>query len=445
MSRLPQTAAQADVQRRLANLSARAPAEMELGLSRIAKALERLGDPQDKLPPVIHVAGTNGKGSTVAFMRAILAAGGLTTHVYTSPHLVRFNERIVVAGQEITDERLSAILGACEAAAGDLPLTYFEAVTAAAFVALAETPADVVLLETGLGGRLDATNLVSRPRACVFTPIALDHQDWLGETLPEIAYEKAGILKAGAKFVSGPQRPEALEVLERRALAVGADPHLYGQEWSAISEGGRLVYQDEEGLSDLSLPRLFGAHQVDNAALAVAALKAAGLSPPDDLVSLGIEAAEWPARMQRLTRGPLVDLTAREDGEAAEVWLDGGHNPHGGRAVARALADLEERSSRPLVLIVGMQKNKDARGYFEPFADLVSTVFTVAADKESAASPETLAREAQAAGLPAEPSASVEDALRAAMEQTGRSGAGMPRVLIAGSLYLAGEILEENG
>ena len=446
---LPQRAdeggAAAEVQRRLARLSAHAPDEIDLGLDRVRHALSRLGDPQDRLPPVIHVAGTNGKGSTIAVMRAVLAAGGLRSHVYTSPHLVRFNERIVVAGQEVTDERLSEVLGACEAAAGDLPLTYFEAVTAAAFQLFADEPADVVLLETGLGGRLDATNVVAAPRACVITPVALDHQSWLGETLAEIAYEKAGILKAGAKFVTGPQRPEALDVLERRALAVGADPHVYGQDWTATSEGGRLVYQDEGGLSDLSLPRLVGAHQVDNAALAVAAVKAAGLAPPDDLVSLGIEAAEWPARMQRLVRGPLVDLAQRHEGDPAELWLDGGHNPHAARAVARALADLDERSPRPLVLIAGMQGNKDAGGYFAPFADLVSTAYTVASDHLAAAERSALADTARAAGLPAEPVDSVAQGIERALEQMGRSGEGMPRILIGGSLYLAGEVLEQNG
>nr|WP_183816667.1 folylpolyglutamate synthase/dihydrofolate synthase family protein [Parvularcula dongshanensis] len=421
---------------------------MELGLGRIRKALSRLGDPQDRLPPVIHVAGTNGKGSVIAYMRAILAAGGLRCHVYTSPHLVRFNERIVVAGQEVSDEAFAETLGACEAAAGDLPLTYFEAVTAAAFLLFEREPADVVLLETGLGGRLDATNVVSAPRACVVTPVAFDHQDWLGETLEEIAYEKAGILKAGARFVTGPQRPEVLAVLESRALAVGANPHVFGQDWTAVSEGGRLVYQDEEGLSDLSLPRLPGAHQVDNAALAVAAVKAAGLAPPDDLLSLGLEAAEWPARLQRLRRGPLVRLAERHvsgGGEAAELWLDGGHNPHAGRAVARAMADLEERSPRPLILVAGMQANKDARGYFEPFADLASLVLTVAADKDSAAKPDALAATARSAGLPAEAGGSVAEALVRAMDQAALSGEGMPRILICGSLYLAGEVLEENG
>jgi dihydrofolate synthase/folylpolyglutamate synthase len=441
---IPQTAAAAEVQRRLARLSAGAPAEMVLGLDRIEKALVRLGDPHRKLPPVIHVAGTNGKGSTIAFMRAILAAGGLRCHVYTSPHLVRFNERIVVAGQEISDERLAEVLGACEAAAGDLPLTYFEAVTAAAFLAFAEEPADVVLLETGLGGRLDATNVVVGPRACVITPIGYDHQAWLGETIPEIAYEKAGILKQGSAFVTGPQRPEALETLKSRALAVGADPHVFGEEWSAVSEGGRLVYQDENGLSDLALPRLPGAHQVDNAALAVAALKAAGLAPQDDLMSLGIEAAEWPARMQRLTKGPLVALAQRHEGEHAELWLDGGHNPHAGRAIARALADFEEKSPKPLILIAGMQNNKDAAGFFEPFADLVSMVYTVASQQSAATPADALAEKVRNAGLPAEAAASVEDALRLAMDETGRSGEGMPRILICGSLYLAGEVLEEN-
>lgn len=438
--------AQAEVERLLTRFENANPANIVLGLERIGSALDRLGNPHTKLPPVIHVAGTNAKGSVVAFMRTILAAAGLRVHVYTSPHLVRFNERIVLAGQEIDDEQLASVLGRCEAAAGDLPLTYFEAATAAAFLAFAETPADVVLLETGLGGRLDATNIVPDPRATVITPIGLDHQDWLGETIAEIAFEKAGIIKPGATMVTGVQRPEALEVLKNRALALGADQHVLGEDWQIVREGSGFTYEDEGGLSDLKLPRMMGGHQIDNAGLAVAALKAAGLAPSDDFISMGIEATEWPARFQRLTRGPLVDIVTRHKGDPGELWLDGGHNPHAGRALARTIADLDERNPKPVVLVVGMQKNKDPLGFLAPFEGLVSTVLTVrAADRPNVWEPDALAGEAQKAGLPVRPMASIAEAVTHAVEAFGRSGEGQPRILICGSLYLAGEVLQDNG
>ncbi|MEE4207838.1 MAG: Mur ligase family protein, partial [Parvularcula sp.] len=353
MSKTP--AARAEVERLLGRFENASPQTIHLGLERIEAALARLGNPHTKLPPVVHVAGTNGKGSTIAYMRTILAAAGLRVHVYTSPHLVRFNERIVVAGQEITDDALASVLGRCEAAAGDLPLTYFEAATAAAFLAFAETPADAVLLETGLGGRLDATNIIPAPRAAVITPIGLDHMEWLGDTVEAIAAEKAGIIKAGSKLVTGRQPASVLEVLQSRALALGVEQHVLGEDWQIGREGGGFTYEDENGLSDLPMPRLQGAHQVENAALAVAALKAAGLAPSDDMIALGIEAAEWPARLQRLAPGPLTRIVTKHPGDPGELWLDGGHNPHAGRALARALADLEERSPKPLILIVGMQ------------------------------------------------------------------------------------------
>lgn len=442
---IPQTAAQAQIQAILDGFAARSLKEVVLGLERISEALSRLGNPHEKLPPVIHVAGTNGKGSTIAYMRSILTAAGLRVHVFTSPHLVRFNERIVLAGKEIDDDLLAQLLARCESAAGDVPLSYFEAVTAAAFLAFAEVPGDVVLLETGLGGRLDATNMVDRPRATLITPISYDHQSWLGDTLEAIAGEKAGILKPDAAFVTGTQRAEAMGVLRSRALAIGAKPFIAGEDWTARVENGRLVYEDAGGLCDLSPPRMIGSHQFDNAALAVATLKAAGLAPDEAVLSKGIEEAFWPARMQRLTQGPLVTLAARHEGEAAELWLDGGHNPHAARALAAALADLEERSPRPLILIVGMQKNKDADGFFGAFEGLASTVFTVEAGGTATPWPKAaLAQAAQEAGLPAEPMDNVAAAIDQALIDTGRSGEGMPRILICGSLYLAGEILEDH-
>lgn len=441
---VPQTTAGARIEAILGGFAARSLQEIVLGLERINLALERLGNPHHRLPPVVHVAGTNGKGSTCAYMRAILEAGGRRVHVFTSPHLVRFNERIVLAGTEISDEVLADVLGRCEQAAGDLPLSYFEAVTAAAFLTFAEVPADVVILETGLGGRLDATNVIDRPRAAVITPIGLDHMSWLGETLEAIAGEKAGILKPDTAFVTGAQRSEAMGVLKSRAFAIGARPHVFGEDWAARLENGRLLYEDGDGLMDVSPPRMLGSHQIDNAATAIAALKAGGLIPSASDVSTGLEAAFWPARMQRLTRGPLVALAERFRGERAELWLDGGHNPHAAKALARTLADLDERSPRPVILIVGMQERKDAHGFFEPFTDLVASVYTVTIPAGQPHDAATLAQAARDAGLPAEPAENVETALRGAMDATGRSGEGMPRILICGSLYLAGHILRDH-
>ncbi|MEO1042203.1 MAG: folylpolyglutamate synthase/dihydrofolate synthase family protein [Pseudomonadota bacterium] len=439
------TTATAEVERLLTRFEQASPATINLGLERIEDALHRLGDPHLALPPVIHVAGTNGKGSTIAFMRTILAAAGLRVHTYTSPHLLRFNERIVVAGEQIGDEQLAQVLGRCEAAAGDLPLTYFEAATAAAFLAFAETPGDAVLLETGLGGRLDATNVVPAPRASVITPIGMDHMDWLGDTITDIAFEKAGIIKENSVMVTGAQRPEVLDVLRNRALALGADQHILGEDWQLAREGSGFTYEDETGLSDLKLPRLQGIHQIDNAGLAVAALKAAGLAPDDDFISMGIDAAEWPARLERMKPGALTSIVTQHAGDPGELWLDGGHNPHAAAVLARTMADLEERSSRPLILVVGIGKNKDPIGFFKPFADLASAVLTVPFGQPIAYDPEDLAKEAQEAGIPARAMTSLEAALEHAVSAFGRSGEGTPRVLVCGSLYLAAEALEKNG
>ena len=430
-----------DVQALLARLAERRPRKIDLGLDRVIRALARVGNPQDHLPATIHVAGTNGKGSTIAFMRSILAAAGLKVHVYTSPHLIRFHERIVLAGEEIDDNTLISVLGRCDAAAGDEPLTYFEAVTCAAFLAFAETKADVVLLETGLGGRLDATNVVRAPRASVITPIGLDHLDWLGDTLEQVALEKAGIIKPGCPVAIGKQAAVAGEVVRDRALALGSETWSWGEEWSAYLEEGHLIYQEEEALSDLSPPRMIGAHQIENAGLAVAALKLAGLAPEDDIISTGIEATFWPGRLQRLTTGPLLDRARALTGEDVEIWLDGGHNPHGARVVARAMADLEEIRPAPLVLISGLQANKDAAGFFAPFVDLAAAIFTVQSNQEASASAITVAKAAQAAGIPATPEENLNEALSAALSS---SMEGTPRVLICGSLYLAGEILQTN-
>ena len=424
----------------LKTIAERRPMIIDLGLERTFAALETLGNPQTKLPPVIHVAGTNGKGSTIAYLKAILEAAGKSVHVYTSPHLVRFNERIVLAGKEISDEALADVLQRCDEAVDEKTLTYFETVTCAAFLAFSETPADYLLLEVGLGGRLDTTNVIDRPLATVVTPIALDHQEKLGGSIQQIAAEKAGIFRKDVSAVIAPQTPEAMTTLEQCAAKAGAKLFAYGQDWNAYMEQGRLVYQDNEGLSDLTPPRLLGAHQIMNAGLAVAAIKAAGIVVDDEVISSGLKAATWPARLQRLTTGPLVEQLAAGAGVDSELWLDGGHNPHAARAVAAAFSGLEERSSAELILIAGMQGAKDMTGYFAAFESLAAAVFAVSADHNGAAPAQDVAEAAKAAGIPARPCASLQDAMTAAIDD----GRGPIRILICGSLYLAGEVLADH-
>lgn len=426
------------VEAALKRVALRRPELIDLGLSRITRTLAKVGDPHRNLPPTFHVAGTNGKGSTVAYLRAMLEASGGKVHAFTSPHLVRYNERIVTAGAEITDERLIAAIERVDEAAGVDELTFFEMLTCAAFICFAETPADFLVLEVGLGGRLDATNVLEKPAAALVTPIALDHQHFLGDTLTEIAREKAGIFRAGAPAVIGPQTPEAMAVFETHARSEAAPRFAFGREWTAWTENGRLIYQDESGLSDLSPPRLAGAHQLMNAGLAVAAIKAAGLAVPDETLSAGLFAARWPARLQRLRSGPLLDFLRGEDD--AELWLDGGHNPHAARALAQAMADFEERSPKSLVLIAGMQENKDADGFFAAFSGLAAAVFTVQADHPGSRTPQSVAEAAERAGLPAHPCISLEEAARHARG----TGKRPLRVLICGSLYLAGEVLKSH-
>lgn len=428
-----------DPQAVLERIAARRPVLIDLGLERMFAALEALGDPHRRLPPVFHIAGTNGKGSTVAYLKSILEAAGNSVHVFTSPHLVRFNERIVLAGREISDDCLVDVLTRCDREVGAKSLTFFEATTCAAFLAFSETPADYLILETGLGGRLDATNVIDRPLAALITPVAYDHQQFLGDTLEEIAGEKAGIFRPGAPAVIGPQSPAAMQALAAAAARIGADLFAYGHSWNVFLEHGRMVYQDENGLCDLSPPRLIGNHQIPNAGLAIAGLRAAAIALDDAVLSAGIESAAWPARLQRLKRGPIVAYAQAQCAQT-EIWLDGGHNPHAAEALAAALADLEEKSPRPLVLISGMQETKDHQGFFVPFAGIARAVFTVQANHDGAASASAIAEAATRAGLAARPCVSIDEAVRRAVESKEAI-----RILICGSLYLAGEILRDNG
>lgn len=408
-------------------LRARHPQRIDLSLERMRLLCAALGDPQHRLPPVIHVAGTNGKGSTVALLRAIAEAAGLRVHVYSSPHLVRFNERIRLAGELITDTALNDILDRIEAVAGEA--TVFESTTAAAFVAMSETPADLAIIEVGLGGVLDATNVIERPLLSLITPVDLDHAEFLGTVLGGIAREKAGILKPGAPGLIARQSPEAMEAIEAVAGAVGAPLTVMGVDFDAWAERGGMAYQDQARFLDLPAPALMGAHQIDNAGLAIAA--ALELDLPEDAIARGLNTVRWPARMQRLSQGP-YGQAARAAG--AELWLDGGHNPHAARALALTLALRQATAPRPTALIVGMLGNKDAGGFFEALKDSGATVFTVRFEG-AAAEPEALAAVARGHGLGATVAGTVEQALTQAL----RLGAG--RVVICGSLYLAGEVL----
>lgn len=417
----------------LARLTALHPKVIDLSLDRLTALLADLGNPQDAIPPVIHIAGTNGKGSTQAYLRAGLEAAGLRVHAYTSPHLAYFNERIRLAGDLIGDAALAAVLAEVEAVNAGRPITFFEITTAAAFLAFARTPADVTLLEVGLGGRLDATNVVRAPRLTVITPVSIDHTQYLGETLAEIAGEKAGILKRGVPCVVARQQDEALAVIEARAARLGCPLAVAGQHWTAAREGDALVYQDERGLLDLPLPALPGPFQIDNAGTAIAALRELGYGQAEAAAAL--TRVEWPARMQRLTRGPLVEA-AQAGG--CELWLDGGHNPAGGAAVAATLAAMPPRRTH---LICGMLNTKDVAGYMAPLAGVAESLTAVAIPGEANTLPaETTAAAARAAGLPA---GTATDAGAA----VGALAAAHPgaRLLICGSLYLAGRVLRENG
>jgi dihydrofolate synthase/folylpolyglutamate synthase len=420
------------------------PKKIDLKLERIQRLLAALGDPQGRLPPVIHVAGTNGKGSACAFSRAMLEAQGLRVHMHTSPHLVRFHERVRLAGSLISEEELCDTLIEVERVNDGAPITFFEITAAAMFLAFARHPADAVVLEVGLGGTYDATNVIRHPAMTVIQPVGLDHLEFLGPDLAGIAREKSGIIKKGSPLVVGPQDEVALETILSRADRLGVSAFVFGQDFAARQEHGRMVYEDGDGLLDLPLPKLIGRHQIDNAGVAIAALRhAVGRGwGTDEAIARGLATVEWPGRLQRLHHGPLIDAAPKD----AEVWLDGGHNPHGAAAVSRAIADLEERGERPLYLICGMLRNKDAEGFLSTFRGLARHVVTVEIPGEAASlGAGALYDIARHAGLDAAPGEDLEDAMlqisaRAQMDR----GEVSPRILICGSLYLAGKVLAEN-
>ncbi len=419
------------------------PKRIDLSLDRMWRILEALGHPERRVPPAIHVAGTNGKGSTVAFMRAILEAAGQSVHVYTSPHLVRFNERFRLGrpggGRLVSDNELAAALTECERVNGGAPITVFEIETAAGFLLFSQHPADVLLLEVGLGGRLDATNVIDKPLASVITPVSMDHLEFLGDSIEKITAEKAAIFKRGVPGVIARQSDTVLAVIEQQAHSIRAPLHVEGEHWSVHQERGRLVYQDDDGLIDLPTPKLNGRHQLHNAGVAIAALRAGGLKLPLSAFETGIAKAEWPARLQLLSHGNLKAFAPLD----SELWLDGGHNADGARAVAAALGDFEERVPRPLVLVVGMLTTKDCEGFLRNFAGLARRVIAVPIPRQEKSLPaDALADAARRAGIPADSRDTIEAALAAV---GGLALEPAPRILITGSLYLAGEALALNG
>ena len=439
----------------LQRLMALHPKKIDLSLGRIERLLAALGSPQQKLPQVVHVAGTNGKGSTIATLRACLEAGGYRVHVYTSPHLVRFHERIRVAGKLIEEDALLALLEECEEANRGEPITFFEITTAAAFLAFARTPADAVLLEVGLGGRLDATNVIARPAATAITPVSLDHQAFLGDTIAAIAGEKAGILKPGVPAIIGPQPDEAETIIETRASELGAPFFRWALEWScepkppknltggegaraqsarAGEGGGEMQYRGNRWRLDLPLPSLPGMHQIANAGAALACLEQMpqfALSPA--ALAEGLRHIDWSARMQRLTQGPLVDLLPR----GWELWLDGGHNPAAGDVIADVAKGWHDR---PLDLVVGMLKTKDASGFLAPLASHTRTLRAVTIPGEENPHPAAeIVTSARSVGIAAREAASVDAAICDAVQQPGPA-----RILICGSLHLAGIVLADN-
>ena len=419
------------------------PKRIDLSLGRIERLLAALGAPQKRLPPTIHVAGTNGKGSTIAFMRAMLEAEGKRVHVYTSPHLVAFRERIRLAapggGRLVTDAVLAHALDEVETANAGAEITFFEATTAAAFKLFADNPADVLLLEVGLGGRFDATNVVDAPICAVVTPVSMDHVDFLGDTVELIAFEKAGIIKPRVPVVVSAQGDAALGVLERVAARSRAPLSVYGQDFLCRAERGRMVYEDALGLLDLPMPRMAGRHQVVNAGTAIAALRVCFPELPSAAFETGAAKANWPGRLQNLGRGRLAALAPA----GCELWLDGGHNEAGGRALAEAMADFEERAPRPLVLLYGSLQTKDSRAFLRHFDGLAEEIVALpVSGEQSGRPPSEIAAIAHDLGFKARAAESVEASLR---ELARRDWPKAPRILIAGSLYLAGEVLAADG
>ncbi len=431
-----------DLDKVLAQLSALHPKKIDLGLDRVLSVLGKLGNPHLRLPPAIHIAGTNGKGSTTAFLRAMIEAEGKTAHVYTSPHLVRFNERITAGSKEINDPALLDVLQRVMDANGGEPLSFFEATTAAAFLAFSESPADYALIEVGLGGRYDATN-VFEPVASIITPINYDHAEFLGRELTGIAREKAGIIKHKIPVFVGRQEDIAASVLRNEATKHHAPIQFLTEDFRAYRQHDRMVFDSDDALLDLPRPALIGAHQIENAGVAIATARSIGIS--DKAIADGLKTVTWPARMQNLTTGPFAEMVAESGGE---LWLDGGHNPHAAAALATVMAELQDRRPCVLVLVMGILGNKDAGVFLDAFTGLASSVVAVDIPGSPALSPETIKELAENRGMIGQ----IGKNLTAAVQRAINTGEALsrqevtepiipPRILICGSLYLAGQVL----
>jgi len=415
------------------------PKKIDLSLERMHRILAVLGNPQKKLPPVIHIAGTNGKGSTTATLRAIAEAAGHRVHVYTSPHLVRFAERIRVAGKVIDEEYLTSLLERCERAAMDQPITFFEITTAAALLAFSEVPADLCILEVGLGGRLDATNVVDNPAAVGITPISVDHQQYLGETVEEIAAEKAAIIKPGVPCVVGFQPKAALSSIGIAAEKAGITPYYYGDAWHAETKpNGGFLFEDWKAVLDLPSPNLIGDHQILNASLAIAIAHAQkAVAIPDAAIKAGLGWVRWPARLQNLAGSNLHGLLGKD----ADLWLDGGHNPAAARVIRTYLRSIDP-VERSIMLVLGMMGNKDAAGFLKPLAGLLDQVIAVnIPGEDGTANPAFLAGAATDLGISGVMAKDVRSALETVAKKANPERP--PFVLIGGSLYLAGQVLRE--
>jgi len=415
------------------------PKGFDLSLDRILHLLEKLGNPQDKLPPVMHVAGTNGKGSTLAFARAILEAQGYKVHVHTSPHLVNWHERYRLAGKLVSDDQLAIAIEHVAEVNENRPITVFELLCAVMFVLFSEHEADFSLVEVGLGGRFDATNVIASPRVCAIAPVGLDHQAYLGDTVTKIAFEKAGIIKPRVPVAIGLQEDDARETIEQVARKKAAPTFFARQDFDFYEDATGFVYQDEQGLLDLPMPTLVGDHQLANAALAIAAIRAGGIKVLPQAFAQGMKDVNWPGRLEKLREGKIT----QKFGSDADIWIDGGHNPSAGEAIAAELLRRNGQTKRKIILICGMINTKEPLGYFHPFAKLDAEIITVpVAMSEAGIAPQALSAIARDAGLRASASPSLSDGIEYAISQS--TGEAHAMVLFCGSLYMVGEVLAMN-
>jgi len=407
------------------------PKIIDLTLDRVTRLLKKLNNPEDKISQVVHIAGTNGKGSTQAFLRAAIESSGESAHVYTSPHLTRFHERIRVAGSLISENVLADILNECELANNGKPITYFEITTCAAFLIFSRIKADYTLLEVGLGGRLDATNILKKPKLTIITPISMDHVQFLGSTIEQIANEKAGIIKEGIPCIVGHQSKDAIDVIKKRAIELKSKLKIYGEHWQVYAKSDKLIFKDAMGFLELPLPKLIGQHQIENAGTAIAAMRE--LSIPDEACKESMKNVYWPARMQRLESGPLVKMA-----NESEIWLDGGHNQAAGIAISKVLEQLPR--GRTNILICGMLKTKDLKAFLNPLFNSAKFLYGIRIQgEENSNSAETIVNQAREIGFSAFKTQKVSDAILQIIKAHPNS-----RIIICGSLFLAGKILQDN-